>query len=59
MLCQVLPVAITDMIKWSLVDGVFTFFNGEGEPIVRTTDKVSAWAIIRELDKEKENAREV
>ena len=51
--------AITDMIKWSLVDGVFTFFNGEGEPIVRTTDKVSAWAIIRELDKEKENAREV
>ena len=44
------------MIKWSLVDGVFTFFNGEGEPIIRTKDSVAAWEIIRELEKEKENA---
>ena len=47
------------MINWSLVDGVFTFFNGEGEPIIRTKDSVSAWAIIKELDKEKKIAREV
>jgi hypothetical protein len=44
---------VLTVIKWSLVNGVFTFFNGEGEPIVRTKDSESAWAIIRELDKEK------
>ena len=42
-------------MTWTIDNGTYTFYNTEGQAMVKTSDIESAWMIIREYEKEKTN----
>ena len=44
-------------MTWTVDNGTYTFYNSEGQAIVKTNDLACATMIIRELEKEKRDER--